>query len=348
MKKLALWATTIVAGVLGLALVFQAPSASAGGTGGCGYNCGTTTTKATYPTSTTKVTYPTTTRPTYPSTTMPKETTTQVTYPTTTRPTYPTTTVTYPTTSTSQPHMTTTTEATTTTTTGSTTTTQETTSTTEATTTTLPGETTTTNPNLTILSLRAVVIGGPATPADFDLFAAGPIDFNGITDSPAVTFRVVDPGTYALSFVADALANDPYTNSGWDCVGSADTTSESVTMDQGEDALCVITFTEAAAVTTTTAPAGATTTMPGATTTAPTGTTVAPSGTTVPGATTVPQVQVITPSSQVPIESTPAGASSSLSSSLPFTGSNTRLGVGSGLLLIMVGGLLLLLIRRFK
>jgi hypothetical protein len=67
----------------------------------------------------------------------------------------------------------------------------------------------------------------------------------------------------------------------------------------------------------------------------------------VPGETTTP-VEVITPSSQVPIESTPAGASSSLSSTLPFTGSNVRLGLGSGLLLIMVGGLIMLATRRFK
>jgi hypothetical protein len=338
MKKLAIWAVTILAGVLGLALVLQSP-ASAGGTGGY-----PTTTKATYPTSTTKVTYPTTT--------VMRTTTTYPHMTTTTKP-HMTTTTEHETTTTE--HQTTTTQPVTTTTQPATTTTQpEMTTTTQPVTTTTEPETTTTQPNLTILSLRAVVIGGPATPADFDLFASGPIDINGITDNPNVTFRVVDPGTYALSFVADALANDPYTNMGWDCVGSAATTTESVTLDAGEDALCVITFTTQAAVTTTTV-AGATTTVAGATTTAPTGTTVAPSGTTTPTtvcptcvpsetATTTPEVQVITPASESPVLATPASAESGL----PTTGADVRLGLGSGLLLIMVGGLVLLGVRWIR
>lgn len=323
MRKYAVQIITVLAGLLGVILLFQPNIASAGQSGGGGG----------YPTTTTKVTYPTTTQPKEPTTTRPPHETT-TTYPhqtTTTRPHQTTTT---------QPEMTTTTQP------------AETTTTEPETTTTAPAETTTTEPNqnLTLLSLRAIVIGGPATPADFDLFASGPIDINGITDNPNVTFRVVDPGSYALSFVADALANDPYTNAGWDCVGSASTTTESVTLDAGEDALCVITFQEtAAAVTTTTAPAGATTTVPGAPTTAPTGTTVPGQttpggpGTVTPGQPTS-EVQTITPASEAPILTEPTGGETTLAS----TGYDTRLGLSSGLFMIMAGGIVLMAFRRFR
>ena len=244
MKKLALWATTLLAGILGLALVVQTP---AGAGQGNGY---TTTTKATHPTSTSKVTYPTTTKP-------PHQTTT-------TKPPHMTTT-------TRPPHQTTTTVAQTTTTqpsrkiafchrTGSTsnpyvlldtspnaiireghqdhtgpifpavgpdgkwgdiippftfdsgsffpglnwpagaailangcqvpgggTTTTSSTTAPGETTTTQPGETTTTLPGeFNFLTLVARVIGGPATTAALDLFADGPISFNGTTDDASV------------------------------------------------------------------------------------------------------------------------------------------------------------------
>ena len=298
--------------VLSLVLLLQTTPAQAGGSGGCGYGCNTTTTKMKYPT-TTKATYPSTTKVTYPSTTKP-------TYPTsTTKPHHPTTT--YPTTpptskpphqttTTRPPHMTTTTfpfptstsrpphQTTTTRPPHQTTTTRPphmtTTTSPNETTTTAPEETTTTLPGeFNFLTLVARVIGGPATPADFDLFANGPISFNGTTDNANVTLVPVPPGRYLLSFVADALANDPYTNMGWDCAGSESSTSESVTMGIDEDALCVITFTEAAVVTTTTAP-GVTTTAPRAVTTVPSTPstpTTAPAGHTTPGCPTC----VVTP-----------------------------------------------------
>ena len=230
-------------------------------------------------------------------------------YPTTT--TYPhhkppPTSTTYPhQTTTTYPHQTTTTfpvETTTTAPEETTTTAPEETTTTlpEETTTTLPGETTTTLPGVTtttapgqirtLLSLRAVVIGGPATPADFDLTARGPIDISGITDNPRVTRALVDPGTYALGFIEDARAMDPYTNSGFGCVGSADFTPVSTTLDAGEAAICTIVFTEAATTGTT---------VPG--TPAPTGSTPASSGTTTGGT-----VAVLAPGAPITAPSTPA------------------------------------------
>jgi hypothetical protein len=224
------------------------------------------------------------------------QTTTTMKYPTTTRP-KPTTTVTYPTTSTTKPpHMTTTTTVP-----------ESTTSTTMAT-------TTTTVPTIrTLLSLRARVIGGPATPADFDLLASGPIDISGITDNPRVTLALVDPGTYALSFLEDARAMDPYTNSGWACVGSADTTSESVTLDAGEDALCVITFTETAT---------AVTTIPSA----------------------------ITPTTEAPlVEATPAESTpAAVSSGLATTGTDVPVGLGAASFLLLMGGGVVWLSRRHR
>jgi hypothetical protein len=366
MRKYAVQVVTVLAGLLGVVLLFQPSTASAGQAppGGCGYNCGTTTTKVTYPTTTTKPPHETTT--TYPhqtTTTKPQETTTtQPHQTTTTKPEMTTTTQPHETTTT-QPEQTTTTqpEQTTTTQPMETTTTQpEQTTTTQPaeTTTTQPGETTTTEqPNLTILTLAATVNGGTATLADFTLDASGPVSLSGITDSPGVTFAVVPPGTYGLFDTLSPLAqSEGYTNSGWSCVGSASFTPASTTLDQGEDALCVINFTTQFAVTTTTAPGATTTapsgtTLPGATTTiAPTGTTIAPSGTTLPpGQTTpggpgTPAVQTITPETAVPALVTPASASGTL----PFTGSNTRLGLGSGLLLVMAGGVIVLLTRRFK
>lgn len=313
MKKHLLLLVTVVAAILACVFMFQTSPASAGGT------YPTTTTKVTYPTTTTKVTYPTTT-------TVPKTTTTREE-----------TTTTVPRTTTTVPR--------TTTTVAQTTTTQE------QTTTTVPETTTTEQPNLTILTLAAQVNGGTATLADFDLFANGPVSLSGITDSPGVTFAVVPPGFYALADTQSPLAqSESYSSSGWDCVGTAATTSDSATLDQGEDALCVITFTSQFATTTTTAP-GATTTAPGATTTAPTGTTVAPSGSTTPttvcpdcvtATTASTGVQVVTPATESPILASPAGTT------LAVTGSNIRMGLGSGLLLITLGGLIMLLVRRVK
>ena len=210
-------------------------------------------------------------------------------YPTTTYPHHkpPPTSTTYPhQTTTTYPHQTTTTQPQETTTTVP----EETTTTLpEETTTTVPGVTTTTTPGQirTLLSLRAVVIGGPATPADFDLTARGPIDISGVTDNPRVYRALVDPGTYALGFIADRLANDPYTNNGWGCVGSADFTAESTTLDAGEAAICTIVFTEAATTTPTT---------PTGHTSAPTGSTPARTGTVV----------VLTPGAPITAPSTPA------------------------------------------
>ena len=123
-----------------------------------------------------------------------------------------------------------------------------TTSTTES-----PSTTSTTgSPNVTLLSLRAIVVnrfGGTAGPGDFDLFANGPVRISGITGNPTVTRANVPPGSYNLSDVQDALAEatDPYSASGWDCTGSADTTPSSVTLDAGEDAVCVVVFSDAPA-----------------------------------------------------------------------------------------------------
>ena len=325
MRRFFLPVVVVAAGVLGLALVFQ-PSAQAGTNGG-----GATTTKVTYPTTTTRPHQTTTTKVTYPTTT-----TTKPPMTTTTRPHETTTT---------KPPMTTTTQPATTTTMAGTTTTQATTTTTQ------PPETTTTEqPNLTILTLAAQVNGGTATLADFDLFANGPVSLSGITDSPGVTFAVVPPGFYGLSDTQSPLAvSEAYSSSGWDCVGTAETTPSSATLDAGEDALCVITFTSQFAATTTTVPGASTvpgaTTTPGATTVP--GATTLVLGTTVPGATTTPGGEVVqsqTPSGEVAVPVTPSNASASL----PFTGDDARLGLGSGLLLVMVGGLALLLVRRLR
>jgi hypothetical protein len=303
-RQVALIGTMMMAA--GLALVVFPASAQAGGSGGggeqCGYSCPTTTVK--YPTTTVK--YPTTTKQIYPTTTKQIYPTTTVKQTTTTKQTYPTTTVKQ-----------------------TTTTVKETTTTTIQPTTT----TTTTLPNLTLLSLRAIVIGGPATPADFDLFASGPLDISGVTDSPAVTFAIVDPGTYALSFSEDALAMDPYTASGWDCTAAASTTPESVTLDAGEDALCVITFTEAAAVTTVPP-----TTAPPVTTPPVTVTPVTPVTPTTPAT----PVEVTTPSEVTPlVEATPAESTpSAVSGELATTGTDTWAIIKLGGLLLLLGGAL--------
>jgi hypothetical protein len=248
-------------------------------------------------------------------------------------------------TTTTQPGQTTTTAP------GETTTTQP-----GETTTTLPGETTTTAPGIaTLLTLRARVInthGGQATVQDFELLANGPRDIAGTSGAPSVTLQSVPPGSYQLRdrvLLAIALG---YISSGWSCTGSASETPTSVVLDAGEDAVCAITFSDTGAVTTTTAP--------GATTTAPVGgTTVPGSGTTVPGETpttvcpdcVIPTGETIPASGSTFSETSPApilGTPSSASSTLPFTGSDVRLGVGSGLLLLTVGGGVLLFTRRKK
>ena len=293
MKKRLVPMIATSAGVLGLAAILSQTPALAGDYGG------SPTTKVTYPT-TTKVTYPPPHKP------PPKETTTTTVFKPPHKPPRP------PHRPPRPPHMTTTTfpgfptttfpEETTTLPEETTTLPEESTTTLPgATTTTLPGSTTTVPVNRTILTLAARVIGGPATVADFTLDANGPVSLSGITNRPGVTLRVVPPGFYALSFREDALAMDPYTASGWDCRGSAETTPESATLDAGEDALCVITFTE----TGTTVPT--TPTVPGAPVT-PVPETISPVGS-VPSAAVVPEVEP---------EATSSGVSGS--SSLPVTG----------------------------
>ena len=157
-----------------------------------------------------------------------------------------------------------------------------TTSTTEGpttTTTTGGGSTTTTTEagNRTLLSLRAIVVnrfGGTAGPGDFDLFANGPVRISGVTGNPAVTRALVPPGSYNLSDVQDALAEatDPYSASGWDCSGSADTTPSSVTLDAGEVAVCTVVFSDAPA------PSGGTAVAP-----TPSGTSSSGSASSAPG-----------------------------------------------------------------
>jgi LPXTG-motif cell wall-anchored protein len=275
----------------------------------------TTTTKVTYPTTTTHATYPTTT--VKPTTTTAHETTTTA----------------HQTTTTTEKATTTTTEKATTTTTGATTTTSSTMAT-----------TTTTTANMTLLTLRARVIntnGGTATVQDFSLEANGPVDIDGVTDSPAVTLASVPPGSYQLRdriLVAAALG---YTSSGWSCAGSADQTPSSVVLDAGEDAVCAVVFSDTAATgETTTTVAGATTTVAGTATTVAGG-----------GGTTATTAVVLQPTAEQTgtgeVETvTPAAVTST--GSLPNTGYDPSKMLDAAGAALIVGGIAVGVSRRRK
>lgn len=203
------------------------------------------------------------------------------------------------------------------------------------TTTTVPPTTTTTAPPPTttttavsvnpLLSLRAIVnnrFGGKATPADFDLFANGPVRISGVTGNPAVTRALVPPGTYDLSDVQDALAEatDPYTTSGWDCSGSEASTDASVTLTGDEVAVCVVVFSDS--------PAPATTATTSATSSAPP---AQVSSTNRP-----PSGGAVAPAN---VTFSPAA------STLPLTGANITWLTAGGLVLLAIGWVLILLGR---
>lgn len=75
------------------------------------------------------------------------------------------------------------------------------------------------------------------TPADWELTASGPLDVTGPGNSPAVTDRPVQVGTYDLS----ESGPPGFDASEWVCTGGADATATSVTLDVGSDATCTIT-----------------------------------------------------------------------------------------------------------
>jgi LPXTG-motif cell wall-anchored protein len=149
-----------------------------------------------------------------------------------------------------------------------------------------------------LLTLAKEVInleGGTAVAADFTLMAIGPVTVSGPANTAAVRNQPVPIGTYQLR--ESGPAN--YVPSIWECLGSfVSSTSNSVTLAEGDNATCLITNTfrpPTTTTTTTTVPGTTTTTVPGATTTTTPGettTTVPRSTTTAVPATTVPETTV--------------------------------------------------------
>src|SRR3989344_894655 len=85
--------------------------------------------------------------------------------------------------------------------------------------------------------------GGTAADTDWTLSASGPTPISGVEGNVAVTNAVVNAGTYNLSESAGPAG---YTNgTTWVCTGTGNQDdSDTVTLDPGENATCVITNTD--------------------------------------------------------------------------------------------------------
>jgi len=92
----------------------------------------------------------------------------------------------------------------------------------------------------THLTLVKTVIGGSATPADWTLTAAGPSGFSGAGESEEVTAVPVEPGAYVLSEVGPSH----YVQTDLACTGATlDAATSTVTVAQGDNAVCTFTNT---------------------------------------------------------------------------------------------------------
>ena len=97
------------------------------------------------------------------------------------------------------------------------------------------------SPTLTLFKQVDNQHGGTATPADFTLTAAGPATVTGHSGTDPVTEVAVPVGSYALSESGPA----GYTASAWTCQGAA-VTDHTVTLTEGQHAVCTITNTSVA------------------------------------------------------------------------------------------------------
>ena len=81
--------------------------------------------------------------------------------------------------------------------------------------------------------------GATAVATDWTLSGDGPVSISGVSGSGAVTGAPVQVGQYTLAETGPG----GYTASDWTCTGAASTTSETVTVTEGQDATCTITNT---------------------------------------------------------------------------------------------------------
>lgn len=104
----------------------------------------------------------------------------------------------------------------------------------------LPGTPSLCTPSAPSLTLVKKVVndgGGTAVPADWTLHAAGPSPFSG--PGPNVSSGAnFQPGTYQLS---ESGGPPGYTASAWDCEGGTQNDADTVTLAQGQSAVCTIT-----------------------------------------------------------------------------------------------------------
>ncbi|MBO9553350.1 LPXTG cell wall anchor domain-containing protein [Cellulomonas sp.] len=95
-----------------------------------------------------------------------------------------------------------------------------------------------------LLTLVKDVAGGPATPADFQLTAAGPQTVQGPSGSPTVTQVPVPSGTYALSELPlSAPASSAYSAGAWSCTAGTVTGATLTLADSDGDVTCRVTNT---------------------------------------------------------------------------------------------------------
>jgi len=91
------------------------------------------------------------------------------------------------------------------------------------------------------LTLVKEVVGGEATPADWEPGADGPTTHRGVTGAAGVTAAPVGPGAYSLS--ESAVGGDVaegYSTQGWRCVG-ASVADGVVRIVRGADVTCTVT-----------------------------------------------------------------------------------------------------------
>jgi hypothetical protein len=90
------------------------------------------------------------------------------------------------------------------------------------------------------LTLRKVVVGGPASPTAWNLFAQGPTNVQG-TDGVRVPVRI---GQYQLS---ESSGPNGYTPSDWVCTGGQQVSGSSVVVALAQDVVCTVTNSREAA-----------------------------------------------------------------------------------------------------
>jgi hypothetical protein len=92
------------------------------------------------------------------------------------------------------------------------------------------------------LTLQKTVVGGPALDTSFTLSASGPTPISGVEGNAAVTNAAVTAGAYTLS---ESGGPAGYTASTYSCVknGGAAVISNSLTLANGDSAVCTITNT---------------------------------------------------------------------------------------------------------